>query len=200
MEAKKISQKKSERMNVRDYITTAIMFVLLFLVFSVVGTPIGMTVVGNLFVFAVCAVLWGTIYLLLYSKVNKKGVVLLFSLILAVLMLMNFWAMSVIIAIGGIVAEIVWRKLDRRKFSTMLICFTIQIVFWYLAMTLPLIFLKDLYLAAVPAYAELYSAVAKLVVGPMFFVGLAATIVGCIIGAYLGKLLLKKHFQKAGIV
>lgn len=200
METNKVSQRKSERMNVRDYITTAIMFVLLFLVFSVVGTPIGMTVVGNLFVFAVCAILWGTIYLLLYSKVNKNGVVLLFSLILAVLMLMNFWAMSVIIAIGGIVAEIVWRKLDRRKFSTMLICFTIQIVFWYFAMTLPLIFLKDLYLAAVPAYAELYSAVAELVVGPMFFVGLAATVVDCIIGAYLGKLLLKKHFQKAGIV
>lgn len=200
METQKISQKKSEKMNVRDYITTAIMFVLLFIVFSVVGTPVGMTVVGNLFVFAVCAVLWGTIYLLLYSKVNKKGVVLLFSLILAVLMLMNFWAMSLVIAIGGILAEFVWRKLDRRKFSTMLICFTIQIVFWYFAMTVPLIFLKDLYLTAVPAYAELYSAVFELVVGPMFFVGLAATVIGCIVGAYLGKLLLKKHFQKAGIV
>lgn len=200
METKKNSQKKSEKMNVRDYITTAIMFVLLFLVFSVVGTPVGMTVIGNLFVFAVCALLWGTIYLLLYSKVNKKGVVLLFSLILAVLMLMNFWGISLFIAIGGVLAEIVWRKLDRRKFSTMLLCFTIQIVFWYLGMTLPLIFLKDLYLAAVPAYAELYSAVFELVVGPMFFVGLAATMIGCIIGAYLGKLLLKKHFQKAGIV
>lgn len=200
METQKISQKKSEKMNVRDYITTAIMFVLLFIVFSVVGTPVGMTVVGNLFVFAVCAVLWGTIYLLLYSKVNKKGVVLLFSLILAVLMLMNFWAISLVIAIGGVLAEIVWRKLDRRKFYTMLICFTIQIIFWYFAMTLPLIFLKNLYLTAVPAYAELYSAVFDLVMGPMFFVGLAATIIGCIIGAYLGKLLLKKHFQKAGIV
>jgi energy-coupling factor transport system substrate-specific component len=200
MKTQKISQMKSEKMNVRDYITTAIMFVLLFIVFSVVGTPVGMTVVGNLFVFAVCAVLWGTIYLLLYSKVNKKGVVLLFSLILAVLMLMNFWAISLVIAIGGVLAEIVWRKLDRHKFSTMLICFTIQIVSWYFAMTLPLIFLKDLYLTSVPAYAELYSAVFDLVIGPMFFVGLGATIVGCIIGAYLGKLLLKKHFQKAGIV
>ena len=191
METKKVSQKKSEKMNVRDYITTAIMFVLLFLVFSVVGTPVGMTVIGSLFVFAVCALLWGTIYLLLYSKVNKKGVVLLFSLILAVLMLMNFWGISLFIAMGGVLAEIVWRKLDRRKFSTMLICFTIQIA---------LIFLKDLYLAAVPAYAELYSAVFELVVGPMFFVGLVATMIGCIVGAYLGKLLLKKHFQKAGIV
>lgn len=195
-----MKQRNSEKMNVRDYITTAIMFVLMFIVFSAVGTPVGMSVVGNLFVFAVCAIIWGTIFLLLYTKVNKKGVVLLFGLILAALMLMNFWAVSIVIAIGAIVAEIFWRKLDRRKFSTMLLCFTIQIVFWYLAMTLPLIFLKDLYLAALPAYAELYSNVFNLIIGPMFFVGLAATIVGCLVGGFLGKLLLKKHFTKAGIV
>lgn len=200
MGAERSKKMNSERMTVRDYITTAIMFVLMFIVFSVVGTPVGMSVIGNLFVFAVCAILWGTIFLLLYTKVNKKGVVLLFGLILAALMLMNFWLISLIIALGAVIAEIVWRRLDRKKFSTMLICFIIQIVFWYLAMTLPLIFLKDLYLSAVPAYAELYSAVFEIVVGPMFFAGLGATILGCVIGAFIGKLLLKKHFTKAGIV
>ena len=159
-----------------------------------------MTVIGNLFIFAVCALFWGTVYMLLYSKVNKKGVVLLFSLILAVMMLMNFWVISLVIALGGIVAEIVWRKLDRRKFSTMLICFTIQIVAWYLAQAVPLILLKDMYLAAIPAYAELYFGVYKLLVGPMFFVGLAATVAVCIAGGFIGRFLLKKHFQKAGIV
>lgn len=200
METKGTVQKNSEKMNVRDYITTAICFVLLYIIFAVIGTPIGMTVIGNLFIFAVCALFWGTIYMLLYSKVNKKGVVLLFSLILAVMMLMNFWVISLVIALGGIVAEIVWRKLDRRKFSTMLICFTIQIVAWYLAQAVPLILLKDMYLAAIPAYAELYSGVYELLVGPMFFVGLAATVAGCIAGGFIGRFLLKKHFQKAGIV
>ncbi|MGL6197759.1 MAG: MptD family putative ECF transporter S component [Lachnospiraceae bacterium] len=196
----KTKKKNSEKMNVRDYITTAIMFVLMFIVFSVIGTPVGMSVVGNLFVFAVCALIWGTIFLLLYTKVNKPGVVLLFGLILAVLMLMNFWALSLIIAIGAAIAELLWRKLDRHKFSTMLICFTTQIVFWYFGMTLPLIFLKDSYLNAVPAYADLYAAVFDLVVGPMFFAGLLATILGCTIGAFIGKMLLKKHFVKAGVV
>ena len=193
-------QKTPERMNVRDYITTAILFVLFFLVFSFVGTPIGMTVVGNLFVFAACAVIWGTIYILLLTKVNKKGVVLLFGLIIAILQLMNFWAISVFVAIGAVIAEIIWQKSDRHKFSTMLICFTVQIVFWYLGMIIPLIFMKDMYLSAVPSYAELYGAVSDFVSGPMFFVGLLATAVGCVAGAYIGKLLLKKHFLKAGIV
>ena len=200
MENNATTQKNSEKLNVRDYITTAICFVLLYVVFAVIGTPVGMSVVGNLFIFAVCALLWGPIYMLLFTQVNKKGVALLFGLILAVLQLMNFWAIALVLAIGAVVSELVWRKLDRHKFSTMLICFTIQIVFWYLAQALPLIFLKDMYLAAVPAYAELYSSVYELYVGPMFFVGFLATVVGCIAGGFIGKLLLKKHFEKAGIV
>ena len=200
MEVKKRRTKNNEKMNVRDYITAAIMYVLMFLVYAGVGAPIGMTVAGSLFVFAACAVVWGTIFILLFTKVNKKGVVLLFGFIWAAMQLMSFWGVAIVIAIGAVIAELLWDKLDRRKFSTMLLCFTVQVIFLYLGMTLPLIFMKDMYLAAVSAYADLYSTVFDMLIGPMFFVGLAATVVGCIVGAFLGKLLLKKHFAKAGIV
>lgn len=200
MEVKKRRTKNNEKMNVRDYITAAIMYVLMFLVYAGVGAPIGMTVAGSLFVFAACAVVWGTIFILLFTKVNKKGVVLLFGLIWAAMQLMSFWGVAIVIAIGAVIAELLWDKLDRRKFSTMLLCFTVQVIFLYLGMTLPLIFMKDMYLAAVSAYADLYSTVFDMLIGPMFFVGLAATVVGCIVGAFLGKLLLKKRFEKAGIV
>ena len=188
------------RLNVRDYITAAIMLVLTFIVYVVVGAPVGMQVVGVLFVFAACAVVWGTIFMLLYTKVNKIGFVLLVGLFLAALQLMNFWGVSIFIALGAIVSEFIWRKSNRRQFSTMLLCFTTQITFWYLGMTIPLIFLKDLYLAALPGYEALYSGVFNLVIGPMFFVGLLSTIAGCTVGAFLGKRLLKKHFLKAGVV
>lgn len=187
-------------MNVRDYITAAILYVLMFLVYAGVGAPIGMTVAGSLFVFAACAVVWGTIFMLLFTKVNKKGIVLLFGLIWAAMQLMSFWGVALVIAVGAVIAELFWRTLDRHKFSTMLLCFTVQVVFLYLGMTIPLIFMKDMYLAAVSAYADLYSTVFDMLTGPMFFVGLATTVVGCVVGAFLGKLLLKKHFQKAGIV
>ena len=200
MEVKKRRTKNNEKMNVRDYITAAIMYVLMFLVYAGVGAPIGMTVAGSLFVFAACAVVWGTIFMLLFTKVNKKGVVLLFGLIWAAMQLMSFWGVAIVIAIGAVIAELLWDKLNRRKFSTMLLCFTVQVIFLYLGMTLTLIFMKDMYLAAVSAYADLYSTVFDMLIGPMFFVGLAATVVGCIVGAFLGKLLLKKHFEKAGIV
>ena len=200
MEVKKRRTKNNEKMNVRDYITAAIMYVLMFLVYAGVGAPIGMTVAGSLFVFAACAVVWGTIFILLFTKVNKKGVVLLFGLIWAAMQLMSFWGVAIVIAIGAVIAELLWDKLDRRKFSTMLLCFTVQVIFLYLGMTLPLIFMKDMYLAAVSAYADLYSTVFDMLIGPMFFFFFSATVVGCIVGAFLGKLLLKKHFEKAGIV
>ena len=200
MESNTAKFKKSDKMNVRDYITAAILYVLMFLVYAGVGAPIGMTVAGSLFVFAACAVVWGTIFMLLFTKVNKKGIVLLFGLIWAAMQLMSFWGVALIIAVGAVIAELFWRTLDRHKFSTMLLCFTVQVVFLYLGMTIPLIFMKDMYLAAVSAYADLYSTVFDMLIGPMFFVGLAATVVGCVVGAFLGKLLLKKHFQKAGIV
>ena len=131
--------KKSDKMNVRDYITAAILYVLMFLVYAGVGAPIGMTVAGSLFVFAACAVVWGTIFMLLFTKVNKKGIVLLFGLIWAAMQLMSFWGVALVIAVGAVIAELFWRTLDRHKFSTMLLCFTVQVVFLYLGMTIPLI-------------------------------------------------------------
>lgn len=159
MKSKNAKFKKSDKMNVRDYITAAILYVLMFLVYAGVGAPIGMTVAGSLFVFAACAVVWGTIFMLLFTKVNKKGIVLLFGLIWAAMQLMSFWGVALVIAVGAVIAELFWRTLDRHKFSTMLLCFTVQVVFLYLGMTIPLIFMKDMYLAAVSAYADLYSTV-----------------------------------------
>ena len=102
MESNTAKFKKSDKMNVRDYITAAILYVLMFLVYAGVGAPIGMTVAGSLFVFAACAVVWGTIFMLLFTKVNKKGIVLLFGLIWAAMQLMSFWGVSLIITLGGV--------------------------------------------------------------------------------------------------
>lgn len=190
---------KVNRLTVRDNITTAILLILMFVIYFAVGTPIGMTVIGNIFVLAVCGLLFGTIYLTLLSRVNKKGVVLLFGTLLALLLLTGFWGVSVVVEIGAVIAELIWSKSNRRKHSVMTLVFAVQMVFWYLGMMLPLIFMTDLYLGAVASYAQLYAGVLALVKGPFFFAGLAATIAGSIAGAYIGKLILKKHLVKAGI-
>ena len=192
--------RKQERMNVRDYITCAIMIVLMVIVHLLLGSVVGMTAIGTIFVYGVDALILGTIFHLLYTKVNKNGAPLIVGVVMSLIMLMNFWAISVLLLLGGIIAEILWRKLDKKRSLTMCICFTVQMCFWYLGNMLPLIFLKALYFKSFPTYEDLYGATLDLIVGPLFFIGLLATIVGSAIGSLIGKLLLKKHFQKAGIV
>ena len=193
--------KNPEKMNVRDFITLAIMLVISFVVYAIVGTPFGMTGLGNLFIFAVCALVWGTIYMLYLSKVNKKGAVLAFGLLWAAMQLANFWGIALVIAICAVISEIIWRKLDRKKFTTMMICFIILVLSFFLGLSVPLMIFKDMYLSSIPEYAaELYGQVYELCVSPMYFAGIGATIAGAVAGSFIGKLILRKHFQKAGII
>lgn len=69
MEVKKKRTKNNEKMNVRDYITAAIMYVLMFLVYAGVGAPIGMTVAGSLFVFCcLCCCMGNNIHAFIYKS------------------------------------------------------------------------------------------------------------------------------------
>lgn len=106
---------------------------------------------------------------------------------------------SLCVAAAAIIGEIIWEKCDRKKFSTMLICYTILMVGWYVGAFAPLILLKDMYIASLPTMAEFNTQVFNLVAGPLFFVALAETAVGGIAGSFLGKAILKSIFRKQGL-
>lgn len=199
MEAKKTKMKNADKMTVRDYIAIAILLVLHYVVYSC-SMPLGMTVVGSLFTYAFSGLFLGIIYTLMCTKINKKGAPLIYGLGLALVQAMQFWVVGLVMGLGGIAAENIWEKLGRKKANTIMICYTVQLTFLYLGMVLPLIFLKEMYLKTLSAYAELYTGVYEVACGYMFFVALFATIVSSIIGGFIGKKVLKKHFEKAGIV
>ncbi len=191
--------KIKEKINVRDVITIAISYVILFVIYAVVGVPLSASVFGHLFILSISALIWGTIFMFLYTRINKNGVCLIIGILMALSNLINFWAISVVILIGAIVAELLWRKLDKKKFSTMVICFTVQVVSWFAGMVLPLIIMTDVYVNTFVGFEEVYQGMADMIMGPMFLVYLATTAIGCVIGAFIGKAVLKKHFVKAGI-
>lgn len=195
-----MAKKVQDKLNVRDYITIAILTVLIYVVFFVLGMPLGSTPIGWIFTLAVCSIPWGILFMLMFTKVNKKGTALIVGAVLALLQAMNFWAVALIMVVAAVISELVWRKLDRKKFSTMLISYGIIVIGWFCGAFVPLILLKDLYLAALPAYYDFYSSVFEIIAGPFFAISLVVTIVGCVAGAFLGKIFLKKHFERAGIV
>lgn len=199
METKKTKVKDTEKMTVRDYITIAILLVLHYVVCSCT-LPIGMTVIGSLFTYAICGLFLGIIYTLMCTKINKKGAPLVYGMGLALVQVMQFWMIGIVLAIGAVLTELIWRKLDRKNPNTIMICYTVQTTFLYLGMVLPLIFLKDMYLKALPEYVDLFAGLYDVVCGYMFFIALIVTIAACVVGAFIGKKALSKHFVKAGIV
>lgn len=188
------------KLNVRDYITIGIIIALDMVLYVMLGLLIGSTPVGFIFVFAVLAIPWGILHMLLYAKVPKKGVVLISSLILALFQFVNFWAIGLVMVLFSVINELIWRTGSQKKFSKMALAFTITVTGWFLGANVTLLLLKDMYLSALPGYEAFYGSVFDAIAGPLFLAALAATAAGSIAGSFLGKAMLKKHFERAGIV
>ena len=190
--------KKKRNSSVKDYITLGIICVLHIVIFAA-STPLSLNPIGVVFSYPLCALLWGTLFILLCKKTSNPTVVFLYPFLVALMQFMNFWVTGIIQIVGALIVLAIYVKLDRTKFSTLALAYTSMIVCMYLGGTLPVIYFKDMFFEIMPAYAELYAKVYDLITGYMFFVGLGATIICAIIGAFIGKLILKKHFEKSGI-
>lgn len=192
-------KKNPNRLNVRDIITMAVSYVLIFAIYFL-GSPIGFNPNTYIFIWAICSILWGTIFLLMYTKVNKNNVPLIFGIAVGLFMLSYHWIVSAAIILGGIIAEIIWRKFDKKSVKTMGIVFTVQILFWQIGATLPIMFMLDKIKNKSPEYGELFNSVNQATTPLMEILALALVVVCCAIGVWIGKKILRKHFEKAGII
>ena len=148
---------RNERLNVRDFVTIAVLTVLELVVYFSIGMIAGSTPIGWCFTLGIQAIPLGIIFMLMYAKVNKRGVVLISGVLVGLL------------------------------------------VGWYLGAFAPLVLMKDFFLNSVPTMAEFYGSVFDIVAGPLFFVCLGVTALGGVLGSLLGRAVLKKHFERAGI-
>lgn len=197
MEQSKIKDRKKSK--VKDYITLGIICVLHIVIFSA-SAPLTFNPIGVVFSYPLCALFWGILFILLCKKTSNPTVVFLYPFLVALMQFMNFWVTGVIQIIGACLVVLIYVKLDRNKFSTLVLSYTSMIVCMYLGGTVPVIYFKDMFFEAIPAYAELYTQVYDILTVYMFIGGLLASIICAVLGALLGKVVLKKHFEKSGIV
>ena len=186
---------RNERLNVRDFVTIAVLTVLELVVYFSIGMIAGSTPIGWCFTLGIQAIPLGIIFMLMYAKVNKRGVVLISGLLVG----MSFWLTGLVIALGALAGEVIWNVANRKRFATMAASFTSIMVGWYLGAFAPLVLMKDFFLNSVPTMAEFYGSVFDIVAGPLFFVCLGVTALGGVLGSLLGRAVLKKHFERAGI-
>lgn len=159
------------------------------------SAPFTLSAIGVVFSYPLCALFWGTLFILLYKKTNNPTVIFLYPFLVALIQLMNFWLTAVFQIIGACLVLLFYTKLDRNKFSTLVLSYTSMIVCMYLGGTVPVIYFKDMFFEAIPAYTDLYTKVYNVLTAYVFVGGLVAAIICAIIGAFIGRIILKKHFE-----
>ena len=188
------------KLNVKDYVTIGVISAIGAALFLAIGALMAATPVSMIFVHGIIAVPLGILYMLLYARAPKPGTVFLGSVVPMLWMLMgNVYSPLIMLAITA-ANEWFWRRGDRKKFARMAAAFTVMMSGWAVASFAPFVLLRGRYLKnyeeAAPFYEQMYNTLA----GPLGLAAFLCAVAGGLAGACLGRALLQKHFEKAGIV
>ncbi len=143
-----------------------------------------------------------TPFMLFTTKVNKFGMIWIFSIIIGILMAltgMGFYAIFTSV-VCGLAADLI-AKSGNYQSRTKMIFATTVFSGWVWGNFLPFFINRDVLLSADSAMGIDYGKVlSSLLPNWMCPVLLAVTFIAGFIGALIGQKLLKKHFNRAGIV
>ncbi|MCR5100540.1 MAG: MptD family putative ECF transporter S component [Butyrivibrio sp.] len=190
------------KMTVKDLITIGIFTVLYFVIFFI-SAMTGMVPIMAIFYPALIAFLAGIPCILFFTKVKKFGMVTIMATLSAVLLaLMGYGYMGIITGlILGLIADLILKSGQYKSSVKMIISY---VVFseWVIGTQLPMFIGGN-------AYAEAFretqgdafvDELEKLISWGMCGIVIVTTLVAAIIGALIGKAVLRKHFERAGIV
>ena len=194
----------SKKLNAKDFITIGIFTALLFVVEFACGMLgyIHPYVVAS---YVVMIPLVGSIPMMLfYSKVEKFGMITIMSVLLAIIMFvtgMGYLGAPLIIA-AGVVADLIAKSGNYKDFKKIVVSHGVFCL-WICANYFPVIITADSYRNSLveggfsAEYADnLFRAINSKTIAVLLIL---CFVFGCI-GAFLGKAVVKKHFEKAGIV
>ena len=197
-------ENKSKKLKAKDFITvgifTAILFVIEFLL-GMLGYIHPYIVASYVIIMPLVS---GIPMMLFYTKVEKFGMITTVSILIAIIMFiggMGYLGTPLII-ISGIVADLIAKTGQYKSFKKIVISFGV-FNFWICANYFPVIITADSYRQGLvdEGYSAEYvnNLFAAINVRTIVVLVVLCFIFGCI-GAVIGKAVVKKHFEKAGIV
>lgn len=178
-------------------IYSAIYFVIVFLIAMLGMVPI---LYPMLVVF--CPIIGGIPFMLFLTKVKKPGMIFIMSILMGVLMLISGMGIYPLIVsvFSGLLSEVIYRK-GNYSSAKMAVLTNGTFSLWVWACFLLLFLNRDSYMAsrAESVGQEYVDALNKLTPGWLCPVLLIVCFVCGIIGGLIGKKMMHKHFEKAGI-
>ncbi len=194
------NQKNTQQLQGKDLMTigiySAIYFIIVFAVAMLGFIPIMMPM---LCIFV--PLLAGIPFMLFLTKVKKFGMIWIMSIIMGILMLLTGMAQYALI-IGfftGLIADLIYKSGNYQSASkAVLTCGVFSI--WVFGNFIPIFFDKEAYWSTRQSFGEEYiTTLNQITPAWLSPILLVATFVCGIIGGLIGRAVLKKHFEKAGI-
>lgn len=190
-------------LTVRDLVTTGIFSALFFIVTMVGGMFFAPNPVLTFLMPPVVALLTGPVYLLLAAKVPKHGPILILGILMGLIMFVTgmYWVWSIAYVVLAAAAELIsgaGRFQNKKLVSLGYLVFSLNPIGSYMMLWINRQAYMD-YLVGKgteQAYMDTMGATAQ---GWMLPVMVAATLLFAWLGALLGRKLLRKQFEKAGI-
>lgn len=189
------------RLNAKDFINIGIFTALYFLLFFATGM-IGYIPVFMLLIPALCPFVAAIAFMLYLTRVNKFGMVTIMGTLLGLLMMLTGHPWTIIpFAIGfPLLADLVLKAGNYRNWTSIRLGY-ILFSQWLMGLVFPLFFMRDSYFASLrDGYGDTYADTLLSITPPwVFYLMFVLVAIGALAGAYFGKTLLKKHFQRAGM-
>lgn len=191
----------AQRMVGKDYITLAIFGVLLFLIFMVCASVLGMNAATFWYTHALGGLIGGVVWMYVAARIPKRGALLAMSLLIAVvgLLLGMLWTGPVGIAVGGVLAELIAGSGDKRTTARCIAAFVVFTLCFWAGQASLIVLSGQAYVDMVVASgmsAEYGQGLIDFIYGPLALVAILATIAGSAVGGVIGAQLFKKHFAK----
>ena len=160
--------------------------------------------VGNIVLPALAALISGSVYMLLAAKLQKFGGITIMGLVMGLFFFVSghFVLSFATNIVCGLLADLI---AARDKFRSKKLLLVSYVVFSYglTGPILPLWFMKDAYIANLTARGK-DAAYINTLFAPInngsFVAAMAAILVCAVLGGLFGQRMMKKHFEKAGIV
>lgn len=196
---------ETNKLQIKDLVTIGIFSAIYFAVNLIVMVCGGISPIIWIFMPAIIALLCGVIFMLMTAKVEKFGAILIMSIITALIYFATGQFTVVLLisfAIVSIIAEFIRRSFGYKSFTGNLIAYSI----FSLGMTgspLPIWLFGDSFLKSIMEQgmsASYVEGLKTLTSTGMLMSMYVVTFIAALIGGFIGKSMLKKHFKKAGIV
>ena len=196
---------ENNKLKVKDLVNIGIFSALYMVISMIVMIPVGIAPILWLLWPGIAGLFGGAFFTLLMTKVSKSGSAFILAIITGLLYFATgecTWVIIVTFAVAGLLAEIIRKVLGYKAFNGIVIAGGVN-AFGFIGSPLPMWLFQDAYMKSIEEMGmgkEYVESLQSMISAGSFVGMLVVAFIGGVIGTLIGRLLLKKHFEKAGII